>query len=105
MLYIFLFFFMLLELYCRKVGGRREGRKRKREADYGQVERGGERKREGGLESKKGEGLKRAILYILVTHSFPITMFYRSHSIWTPSTREVPMYFHNFFFFVLFITQ
>jgi hypothetical protein len=41
---------MILELYCRKAGGKREGKKR--EACHGHVER------EGGLESKKGESLK-----------------------------------------------
>jgi hypothetical protein len=40
-----------------KAGGKRKGRKR--EAGHGQVERGGKGEREGGLESKKGEGLKR----------------------------------------------
>jgi hypothetical protein len=39
---------MVLELYCRKAGGKREGRKR--EADHSQVERGEKREREGGLE-------------------------------------------------------
>jgi hypothetical protein len=48
---------MVLELYCRKAGRRREGRKR--ETGHGQVERGGKGEREG-LENKKGEGLKRA---------------------------------------------
>jgi hypothetical protein len=51
---------MVLELYCRKTGGKREGRKR--EASHGHVERREKGKREGGLESKKGEGLKRATL-------------------------------------------
>jgi hypothetical protein len=46
---------MVLELYCRKAGRKREGRKR--EAGHGHVERGGKGKREG-LESKKGESLK-----------------------------------------------
>jgi hypothetical protein len=43
---------MVLELYCRKAGGKREGRKRKREASYGHVERRGKGKREGGLERR-----------------------------------------------------
>jgi hypothetical protein len=30
---------MVLELYCRKAGGKREGRKRKRETGHGQEER------------------------------------------------------------------
>jgi hypothetical protein len=40
---------MVLELYCRKAGRKREGRKR--ETSHGHVERGG-RKREGGLERR-----------------------------------------------------
>ena len=44
--------FLVLELYCRKAGG-------KRETDHGQEKRRGTRKREKELESKKGEGLKR----------------------------------------------
>ena len=44
---------MVLELYCRKAGGERE-------ATHDHLERGHKRKREGGLKSKKGEGLKRA---------------------------------------------
>jgi hypothetical protein len=47
---------MVLKLYCRKAGRKREGRKR--EVGHGHVERGGKGKREGGLESKKGESLK-----------------------------------------------
>jgi hypothetical protein len=50
---------MVLELYCRKAGRKREGRKRERETGHGQVERGEKGEREGGLESKKGESLKR----------------------------------------------
>jgi hypothetical protein len=39
---------MVLELYCRKAGRKREGRKREREASHGHVERGGrEREKEG----------------------------------------------------------
>jgi hypothetical protein len=38
----------------------RQRENRKREAGHGHVERGGKGKREGGLESKKGQGLKRA---------------------------------------------
>jgi hypothetical protein len=34
---------MVLELYCRKAGGKRKGRKR--ETDYGQEERRGKRER------------------------------------------------------------
>jgi hypothetical protein len=48
---------MVLELYCRKAG--RKGEDRKREGGHGHMERGGKGKREGGLESKKGEVLKR----------------------------------------------
>jgi hypothetical protein len=47
------FFFPVLELYCRKAGRKKvEG-----EASHGHVEKGGKGKgkREGGLESKKGE--------------------------------------------------
>jgi hypothetical protein len=36
---------MVLELYCRKAGKKREGRKR--EASHGHVERGGKGEREG----------------------------------------------------------
>ena len=50
---------MVLELYCRKAGGKREGRKREGEASHDHVERGWEREREGGLESTKGKSLKR----------------------------------------------
>jgi hypothetical protein len=54
---------VVLELYCRKAGRRREGRKRKKgqpspHGGGGEGEREGER--ESALESKKGEGLKRA---------------------------------------------
>ena len=49
---------MVLEIYCRKSERKREGKKRERETSHGHVERGGKGKREGGLESKKGEGLK-----------------------------------------------
>jgi hypothetical protein len=52
---------MVLELYCRKAERKREGIKRegiKREASHGHVERGGKGERKGGLESKKGEGLR-----------------------------------------------
>jgi hypothetical protein len=37
---------MVLELYCRKARGQREGRKRKVLAGHGHEERRGERKRE-----------------------------------------------------------
>jgi hypothetical protein len=47
---------MVLELYCRKPGKKREGRKR--ETGHVHMERVGKGEREGGLE--KGEGLKRA---------------------------------------------
>jgi hypothetical protein len=53
---------MVLELYCRKAGRKREKVERGREAGHGHVERGGEgreRRRARG-ESKKGERLKRA---------------------------------------------
>ena len=49
---------MVLELYHRKAGRKGEGRKR--EAGHGHMEKGGKGKREGRLESKKGESLKRA---------------------------------------------
>jgi hypothetical protein len=39
---------MVLELYCRKAGRKREGRKR--ETSHGHVKRGGKGEREGGLE-------------------------------------------------------
>ena len=48
---------MVLELYCRKAGEKRESRKR--ETGHGQEERRGKGKRERELESKKGEGLER----------------------------------------------
>jgi hypothetical protein len=41
---------MLLELYCRKAGRKREDRKR--ETGHGQVERRGKGGREGGLEMR-----------------------------------------------------
>jgi hypothetical protein len=50
---------MVLELYCRKVGRKREG-KRERERDRPWPCGVGGRERERGLESKKGDGLKRA---------------------------------------------
>jgi hypothetical protein len=50
---------MVLELYCRKAGGKKEGRKREGEAGHGHVEREGKREREEGLESKKSKSLKR----------------------------------------------
>jgi hypothetical protein len=40
---------MVLELYCRKAGGKREGRKREGEASHGHMERRGKREREGRL--------------------------------------------------------
>jgi hypothetical protein len=40
---------MVLELYCRKAGGKREGRKT--ETGHGHVKRGGKGKRERELES------------------------------------------------------
>ena len=46
---------MVLELCCRNAGEREKG-EREREAGHGHVERGGKGEREGGLESKKGEG-------------------------------------------------
>jgi hypothetical protein len=41
---------MVLELYCRKAGRKREGRKR--ETSHGRVERGVKGEREGGLEMR-----------------------------------------------------
>jgi hypothetical protein len=52
---------MVLELYCRKAGGKREGRKRKRVQPWPRGEKGEGREREEGLESKKGESLKREV--------------------------------------------
>jgi hypothetical protein len=49
--------YMVLELYCRKAGGRREGRKR--EAGHGHIG-GGVKRRRARDESKKGESLKGA---------------------------------------------
>ena len=49
---------MVLELYCRKAGGKREG-KRERETGHGQEEGSGEREKEKRLESKK-ESERRA---------------------------------------------
>jgi hypothetical protein len=49
---------MVLELYCRKARRKREGRKRERDTGHGHVVKAGKGMR-GGLESKKGEGLKR----------------------------------------------
>ena len=53
---LFVFLFFVLELYYRKAGGKREGRKRERGWPWPRGER------EGGLERKveKGESLKRA---------------------------------------------
>jgi hypothetical protein len=42
---IVFFFFMVLELYCRKAGGRREGRKRERGQPWPRGERGEGRER------------------------------------------------------------
>jgi hypothetical protein len=50
---------MVLELYCRKTWGKRQGRKREGEASHGHVERRGKREREGRLESKRGKSLER----------------------------------------------
>ena len=50
---IVFFFFMVLELYCRKAGGRREGRKR--EASHGHMEIGVRGEREGGLDRRVGK--------------------------------------------------
>lgn len=52
-------FLMVLELYCRKVGIKREGKKRERGQPWPRGERG-KGEREEGLESKKVEGLKKA---------------------------------------------
>jgi hypothetical protein len=49
---------MVLELYCRKAESKREGRKRERDRQWPCGERG-KGEREVGLESKKGESLKR----------------------------------------------
>ena len=43
---------MVLELYCRKAGRKREGRKRERNAGHGHMERGRKGKREEGLEMR-----------------------------------------------------
>jgi hypothetical protein len=50
---------MVLELYCRKEGRNRGGRKRERPA-MAMWSEGGKGKRKQGLKNKKGEGLKRA---------------------------------------------
>jgi hypothetical protein len=50
----------VLELYCRKAGERREGRKRERGRPWPCGEREEGREREGGIESKKDESLKRS---------------------------------------------
>ena len=51
---------MVLELYCRKAEGRREGRER--ETGHCHKGRGGKRERKGRLDRRvrKGESLKRA---------------------------------------------
>jgi hypothetical protein len=49
--------YMVLELYCRKAGEKRESRKR--ETGHGQEERREKGKRERERESKKGECLER----------------------------------------------
>ena len=41
---------MVLELYCRKVGGKRKGRKRERETSHGQEVRREKRERDERLE-------------------------------------------------------
>ena len=52
---------MVLELYYKKTGGKREGRKRERGQPWPLGERGNEKERERKrLENKKGESLKRA---------------------------------------------
>jgi hypothetical protein len=51
---------MVLELYCRKAGRKREGRKRERLAMAMWKGEEGREKRRARDESKKGEGLKRA---------------------------------------------
>jgi hypothetical protein len=50
---------MVLEIYCRKAGRKTEGRERLAMAMW----RGGE----GGLESKKGEGLKRTVTLLIAS--------------------------------------
>ena len=49
-----------LELYCRKAGRKREGRKREAETGHGHVKRRGKREREGRLESNRGKRSERA---------------------------------------------
>ena len=44
---------MLLELYCRKPGGKREGRKREEEAGHDHVERGGGKERKRAREKER----------------------------------------------------
>jgi hypothetical protein len=39
---------MVLELYCRKAGGKRKGKKREREIGHGQEERRGKRREKKG---------------------------------------------------------
>jgi hypothetical protein len=48
---------IVLELYCRKAGGKTKGRRGERPAMAKRREGGKEREKE--LESKKGEGLER----------------------------------------------
>jgi hypothetical protein len=50
---------MVLELYCRKAGEKREGRIREGEAGHGCMERWGKREREERLENKRGKSLER----------------------------------------------
>jgi hypothetical protein len=51
---------MVLDLYCRKTGGKREGRKRERGQPWPCGEKGeGRERRKARDESKKGESLKQ----------------------------------------------
>jgi hypothetical protein len=62
---------MLLELYCRKAGRKREGRKRERSRPWPRRERGEERERRRAREeSKKDESLKTYSTFFLIIYLF-----------------------------------
>ena len=52
---------MVLELYYRKAGRKREGKKREEEAGHDHVKRRGKREREGRQESKRGKSLETEV--------------------------------------------
>ena len=49
---------MVLELYCRKAGGKRENKRERERLTMAKRKEGGKGEREERLESKKGEGLE-----------------------------------------------